>query len=194
MVYGLEINLKILIPVVVAILVIVVAVAILTLPRDRGETMPTTQEQSQTTETTQTEQQTETTRLGLIIGGIGIGYRDYINPYDGEMISRGIRGFIELNISLEGYGTLKKIILDLKDYGNITITDNFPVSSPTRMIKSYKIELRMNETSSRILETLKQSKLRVYVFYEEDGKEYTTTKTVVPSDLSIRETSPYGRP
>lgn len=191
-----KINLKIIIPAVIVVIVIIAVAIIMTTPRGSGGTT-STQENTQTatiSERTQTEQQTETRVPGLRVAGVGVGYLDYTQPYNGEMVGRGLRGLIELNVTLEGYGTLKKVLLELKNYGNITVTATPQlVSSATGVTYTYRIELRLNDTSSDILNSLKQSRPKVYVFYEVEGKEYTTPMAVIPLDLSRRETTPIGR-
>lgn len=189
-----KINVKILIPLVVVIIVIVVAVALLTLPKQEGRETTPQEQQSSTTQPRPTTNETQTTVLELRITGVSVGYRDYQNPYDGEMISQGIRGFIELNITFEGYGTIKEIILELKNYGNITIKRTISAAYTMPFTERQRIQLQLNDTSTMILESLRNYKSRIHVIYEtSSGERSIATFQVIPTDLSRRETTPIGR-
>ncbi|MEM4911027.1 MAG: hypothetical protein QXS31_05255 [Desulfurococcaceae archaeon] len=112
-----KINLKILIPILIAVIVAVLVTTMLLIPRGAGEAEI---ESPTTTETTPTPTTTieETETIGLSIVGVSVGYYDYFDPFNPEKVWAGKAGLIDVNITFEGYGIVKQIILKIKNYGN----------------------------------------------------------------------------
>uniref|UniRef100_A0A7C4NML2 Uncharacterized protein n=1 Tax=Staphylothermus marinus TaxID=2280 RepID=A0A7C4NML2_STAMA len=190
-----KINLKILIPILIAVIVAVLVTTMLLIPRGAGEAeieSPTTTETTTTPTTTIEETQT----IGLSIVGVSVGYYDYFDPYNPEKVSAGKAGLIDVNITFEGYGIVKQIILKIKNYGNLTIvsepftisTTQITISTTQRETKRFSLELSMNERN--ILDSLKNYRVDVIIIYEENGLEKYISRIVIPLDLSKLTTTP----
>lgn len=183
-----KINLKILIPILIAVIVAVLVTTMLLIPRGAGEAeieSPTTTETTPTPTTTIEETQT----IGLSIVGVSVGYYDYFDPYNPEKVSAGKAGLIDVNITFEGYGIVKQIILKIKNYGNLTIvSEPFTISTTQRETKRFSLELSMNEKD--IIDSLKNYRVDVIVIYEENRLEKYISRTVIPLDLSKLTTTP----
>ena len=190
-----KINLKILIPILIAVIVAVLVTTMLLIPRGAGEAeieSPTTTETTTTPTTTIEETQT----IGLSIVGVSVGYYDYFDPYNPEKVWAGKAGLIDVNITFEGYGIVKQIILKIKNYGNLTIvsepftisTTQITISTTQRETKRFSLELSMNERN--ILDSLKNYRVDVIIIYEENGLEKYISRIVIPLDLSKLTTTP----
>ncbi|MEM4837111.1 MAG: hypothetical protein QXS39_01330 [Desulfurococcaceae archaeon] len=186
-----KINLKILIPILIAVIVAVLVTTMLLIPRGAGEAEI---ESPTTTETTPTPTTTieETETIGLSIVGVSVGYYDYFDPFNPEKVWAGKAGLIDVNITFEGYGIVKQIILKIKNYGNLgnltIVSEPFTISTTQRETKRFSLELSMNEKD--IIDSLKKYRVDVIVIYEENGLEKYISKTVIPLDLSKSTTTP----
>lgn len=187
-----KINMKILIPLIVIIIVVIIVTILLLTPRGGGGGggEPTSGTTENTISPTTTTEETQT--LGFEVKGVNVGYYDYFDPYNPEKINAGMRGLIEVKVNFTGYATVKQIIIEIKNYGNLTIVSTPLIIGTTEVdMRQFSLPLSMTDQSSNsILESLKSYKVKVYIIYEENGVEKSVSSIAIPADLAKSTTTP----